>query len=102
MAPAKSGSLRVKKIANLQEPRDDEGIKVLRYEETIPAKAPIPVTVAPPRAPPTDLHPALRRPVGGLEEEDVVFSHSPHYIDYAARGVSQYNRGECTHCFNEA
>jgi hypothetical protein len=70
MAPAKSGSLRVKKIANLQEPRDDEGIMVLRYEETTPAKAPIPVTVAPPRAPPTDLHPALRRPVGGLQEED--------------------------------
>lgn len=41
--------------------RTDDGIITLRYEETLPAKPPIPVTVAPPRAPPTDTHPALRR-----------------------------------------
>lgn len=35
----------------------------------MPAKPPIPVTVAPPRAPPTDLHPALRnRPRTGEDE----------------------------------
>ena len=42
----------------------------LRYEETVPAKPPIPVTVAPPRAPPTDTHPALRRTTNEVSEED--------------------------------
>lgn len=38
----------------------DNGLIALRYEETKPAKPPIPVTVAPPRHPPLDTHPALR------------------------------------------
>lgn len=46
--------------------RADDGIVTLRYEETTAAKPPIPVTVAPPRNPPTDTHPALRR--GGESE----------------------------------
>jgi hypothetical protein len=36
----------------------------LRYEDSEPGKSPIPVTVAPPRQPPTDTHPALRRDRG--------------------------------------
>ncbi|KAM3075664.1 hypothetical protein ACMFMG_007797 [Clarireedia jacksonii] len=38
----------------------EEGLIALRYEELLPAKPPIPVTVAPPLSPPTDTHPALR------------------------------------------
>ena len=44
-----------------QQTRLDDGLLTLRYEETTPAKPPIAVTIAPPRAPPTDTHPALRR-----------------------------------------
>jgi len=39
----------------------------LRYEETVPAKAPIAVVTAPPRREPTDVHPALRRPKTGTD-----------------------------------
>ncbi|PBP20889.1 DIL domain-containing protein [Diplocarpon rosae] len=39
----------------------DEGIVGLRYEETIAGKPPIAVTIAPPRAPPIEPHPALRQ-----------------------------------------
>jgi len=46
-------------------------IKSLRYEETLPAKPPIPVTIVPPRAPPTDTHPALRRPPSNTEQQDI-------------------------------
>jgi hypothetical protein len=62
-------SLRTKSIASpQQQTRPDNGIITLRYEEALPAKPPIAVTVAPPRAPPTDTHPALRRPRSGVEE----------------------------------
>ena len=47
--------------------RTDDGLVTLRYEETTPAKPPIPVTVAPPRRPPTDTHPALRGQMGDTE-----------------------------------
>jgi hypothetical protein len=47
--------------------RTDDGLVTLRYEETTPAKPPIPVTVAPPRKPPTDTHPALRGEMGDSE-----------------------------------
>jgi hypothetical protein len=47
--------------------RVDDGIVTLRYEETTAAKPPIPVTVAPPRNPPSDTHPALRREGIGSE-----------------------------------
>ena len=71
MAPETPGSLRTKSIATThQNTRTDNGIITLRYEETLPAKPPIAVTVAPPRAPPTDTHPALRRPKTGAEEKD--------------------------------
>jgi hypothetical protein len=70
MAPDKLSSLRTKTIITVQSPRTDEGIKALRYEETLPAKPPIPVTIAPPRSPPTDTHPALRRSTSGIEERD--------------------------------
>lgn len=60
MAPAQN-SLRTKSLGTTaSKTRVDDGIVTLRYEETTPAKPPIPVTVAPPRKPPTDTHPALR------------------------------------------
>ncbi|KAL2069810.1 hypothetical protein VTL71DRAFT_14489 [Oculimacula yallundae] len=59
-------SLRTKTSTNLTTPqsaaRSDNGIITTRYEETLPAKAPIAVTTPPPRDAPTDIHPALRRP----------------------------------------
>src|SRR5271168_4228627 len=70
MAPKKPGSLRMKSAATLQQARTDNGLIALRYEETTPAKPPIPVTVAPPHAPPTDTHPALRIPTSGAQEGD--------------------------------
>jgi hypothetical protein len=71
MAPKTSGNFRTKTITTTQQQtRTDNGIITLRYEETLPAKPPIAVTVAPPRAPPTDTHPALRRPSTGAEEKD--------------------------------
>lgn len=43
----------------------------LRYEDSVPAKAPIAVTTPPPRDAPTDIHPALRRPkTGGDNAKD--------------------------------
>lgn len=48
-----------------------ECLKTLRYEETLPAKPPIPVTIIPPRAPPTDTHPALRRSTSGTKMQDI-------------------------------
>lgn len=70
MAPEKLGSLRAKSMATTHRARVDDGLKTLRYEETLPAKPPIPVTVAPPRAPPTDTHPALREIATRYEEQD--------------------------------
>jgi hypothetical protein len=67
MSPEKIGSLRAKLMPT---PRAGDSMISLRYEETIPARPPIPVTVAPPRAPPTDIHPAFRRPINDLGEED--------------------------------
>ncbi|KAG0645208.1 TBC domain-containing [Hyphodiscus hymeniophilus] len=63
MLPAQT-SLRTKSMGTTSpNTRSDEGLITLRYEEAAPAKAPIAVTVAPPRAPPTDTHPALRREI---------------------------------------
>lgn len=67
MTPEKSGSLRAKLMPSA---RAGDSMISLRYEETLAAKPPIPVTVAPPRAPPTDTHPALRRPANELREEE--------------------------------
>lgn len=62
MASAPQASLRTKSLGtSAPKTRTDGGLITLRYEETTPAKPPIPVTVAPPRQPPTDTHPALRR-----------------------------------------
>lgn len=71
MASVRSGSLqREKTPPTLQEPHEFEEFKTLRYEETVAAKAPIPVTVAPPRVPPTETHPALRsRPPTSINED---------------------------------
>ncbi|KAL5318486.1 hypothetical protein ACEPPN_013547 [Leptodophora sp. 'Broadleaf-Isolate-01'] len=68
-------SLRTKTSTNLTTPqspaRSDDGMITLRYEETVPAKAPIAVTTPPPRDAPTDIHPALRRPkTGGDNAKD--------------------------------
>lgn len=62
----RNGSLRtkVKPIAK------GSGLIALRYEETVAAKAPIAVTVAPPREPPVDTHPALRSPVSRQDENE--------------------------------
>ncbi len=49
----------------------DGALKSLRYEETLPAKPPIPVAMVPPHAPPTDAHPALRRPASSIEQQDI-------------------------------
>lgn len=71
MASDKSGSLRTKSTGTPPpRTRTDDGLIALRYEDSIPAKPPIPVTVAPPRAPPTDTHPAFRRPIDGLEDRE--------------------------------
>ena len=71
MAPDELSSLRTKAVLTVQSLRTDEGIKALRYEETLPARPPIPVTIAPPRSPPTDTHPALRRSTSGIREQDL-------------------------------
>lgn len=69
MAPERNGTLRSKSSTTPTTTRSDKGLISLRYEDSVPAKPPIPVTVAPPRAPPTDLHPALRnRPRPGEDE----------------------------------
>jgi hypothetical protein len=68
MAPEEPASL--KPTVTPPQRRADDDMISLRYEETLAAKPPIPVTVAPPRAPPSDTHPALRRPTSGLEEND--------------------------------
>jgi hypothetical protein len=47
----------------------DDGLMVLRYEEAVAAKPPIPVTVAPPRQPPQDTHPALRTPSTTVQDD---------------------------------
>jgi hypothetical protein len=71
MAPEKPGGLRKKIATTVQSSTAKGGLKSLRYEETLPAKPPIPVTIVPPRAPPTDTHPALRRPPGSTEQQDM-------------------------------
>ncbi|KAN0090369.1 RabGAP/TBC [Hyaloscypha variabilis] len=77
MAPDKErsgiglGGFRTKSVASPQQnTRIDGGIITLRYEEAVPAKPPIPVTVAPPQRAPTEKHPALRRPKSRIEETD--------------------------------
>ena len=73
MAPDKDknkGGLRgTKSSYTLASPSADNGLLTVRYEQALPAKPPIPVTVAPPRSPPTDLHPALRRPKSAVETD---------------------------------
>lgn len=74
MASEKTYSLRTKTSMQpvpIVKPRDDEsGLKTLRYEEVQEGRQPIPVTVPPPRIPPTDTHPALREPALSLADED--------------------------------
>jgi len=66
-----SGILRNSSPATAAQNNTNNGpLIALRYEESALGKPPIPVTVAPPRAPPTDTHPALRRPISGMEEKD--------------------------------
>ncbi|KAI0999941.1 hypothetical protein K3495_g8257 [Podosphaera aphanis] len=55
-------------LTPLTQTRIDKGIITVRYEEALPAKPPIAVTVPPPTQPPTDLHPALRT-THNIEEE---------------------------------
>ncbi|KUJ15509.1 RabGAP/TBC [Mollisia scopiformis] len=49
--------------------RNENGIEALSYEDTTAGKPPIPVIKAPPRLPPTETHPALRRTSLSAEEE---------------------------------
>ncbi|KAF4628602.1 hypothetical protein G7Y89_g9553 [Cudoniella acicularis] len=72
MAPLRTATVRrSKSTASPPRARMDERLIALPYEKTVAAKAPIPVTVSPPRAPPTDIHPALRpRPRTGEENKD--------------------------------
>jgi hypothetical protein len=71
MALEKIGGLLTKIATTAQSSVANGGLKSLRYEETLPAKPPIPVTIVPPRAPPTDTHPALRRPPSSTEQQDI-------------------------------
>jgi hypothetical protein len=71
MAPEKPDGLQTKTATTAQSSNADGDLKSLRYEETLPAKPPIPVTIVPPRAPPTDIHPALRRPASSTEHQDI-------------------------------
>jgi hypothetical protein len=68
-----TSSLRTKSTRAISpNKRIENGLIALPYEDTLPARPPIPVTVAPPRAPPTDTHPALRggpAVSSGLEEK---------------------------------
>ncbi len=73
MAPTKDKTadvLRMKSIATSIQSRLDGGIIALRYEEARAARPPIAVTVAPPRSPPTDTHPALRTTRPGLDDKE--------------------------------
>lgn len=70
MAPENPASLRTKSMAASPQPRKVDALIALRYEEAVPAKPPIPVTVAPPREAPTELHPAFRRPLSSRGNND--------------------------------
>ena len=61
MAPEKFGSLRRIKSKPATKEYSEEGLIAVRYEDARAAKPPIPVVVAPPRSPPTEIHPALRK-----------------------------------------
>jgi hypothetical protein len=65
-----SGILRTRSANTLPQKATADSLIALRYEESALGKPPIPVTVAPPRVPPTDLHPALRRPITGIDEQE--------------------------------
>jgi hypothetical protein len=71
MAPENPDGLRTKFATTAKSSTANGGLKSLRYEETLPGKPPIPVTIVPPRAPPTDTHPALRRPPRSTEQQDI-------------------------------
>lgn len=71
MAPETQGRISLNTTISVasSQLRDENGIRTLRYEETMEGKLPIPVTVPPPRAPPTEPHPALRNS-SSLSAED--------------------------------
>ncbi|TVY94041.1 TBC domain-containing protein [Lachnellula willkommii] len=60
MAPERKNTLRnrARSIAK----GNGNGLVAVRYEDSVAAKAPLAVIVAPPRVPPADTHPALRTP----------------------------------------
>ncbi|KAH8596834.1 rab-GTPase-TBC domain-containing protein [Bisporella sp. PMI_857] len=70
MAASPFGINRADSVATPHKTRTGEELLALRYEATLPAKPPTKITVAPPSAPPAELHPAFRRPVSGLEDKD--------------------------------
>jgi len=70
METSSSGNIRTSSIAKSAPTRTDDKLISLRYEDCIPSKPPIPVTVAPPRAPPDSVHPALRRPGSSLVDRE--------------------------------
>lgn len=79
MAPSRSGTLRSKSSSVRNRPHlhpTTHGRQLVdeligfNYEQALAAKKPIAITVPPPRAPPTETHPALReRPDTNLEDD---------------------------------
>ena len=61
-------------LPSITKARADKGVIALRYEETSQAKSPIPITIAPPRSPPVEEHPAFRSntplPAKDIDEEE--------------------------------
>ena len=70
METSRSGNIRTNSIATSAPTRTDDKLISFRYEDCIASKPPIPVTVAPPRAPPNIINPALRERGSSLVEKD--------------------------------
>jgi hypothetical protein len=70
MAPETPESIQRNTPQSHPIPEVDEGLKALRYEETLLAKPPIAVTVPPPQALPFDTIPVLRISAADTEQQD--------------------------------
>ncbi|KAH6673075.1 rab-GTPase-TBC domain-containing protein [Halenospora varia] len=71
MAPQRTGTVRSRIVAaSPPRMRLGDNLIALPYEQTVAAKPPIPVIVAPPRAPPTEQHPAFRTRTGNENRDD--------------------------------
>ena len=70
METYRESNIRTDSLVTQSTTRADEKLISSRYEDCIPSKPPFPVTIAPPRAPPDTIHPALRRPESSVVERD--------------------------------